>query len=592
MKKCTLIILLLFTYAAIKAQDYKISFAGKGASTTVGTAKVENLTQGKSMSLLGSEVLHLVSTSTGINPILDSEDAIQIYPNPANGNSKIDFVATNTGKASVELFDITGKRIAIIQITLTIGTHSYQIDNLRSGIYTVRIYSQTYSYTGKLVSNGISGSEVKISYVGIGVFPDKPKKLKNASTEKLMQFNNGDRLKITGTTGIYSTIKTITPTKSITLTFPFVDCTDKDGNHYPVVQIGTQIWMAENLKVTSGIYVTDSKNWQTNYEDPSYCWYANYIANRTIYGALYNRNAVKFLLGTEANWHIPSIDEWNILFNYVGNDANMLKETGSTHWKSSKGTNVVGFTAVPGGGRSIHFSGSFEEIGTASYWWTSSSAYFGIFDSYNPGWSANDDRGLSARWVMDAPKEYAVTDIDGNKYTSQVLGTQEWLVEDLKTTKLNDGTIIPNIGDKTEWQYLTSPGYCWYDNNGGNKNNHGALYNWYTVNTGKLCPKGWHVPSEAEWITLKKYLVSKNTRVWIGPIAYATNENDFIVPSHGGYRSTAPVGFFLIDSYSYWWSSTQYDTDIAIKIFLNENRNLETRGAYKISGLSVRCIKD
>ena len=97
-----------------------------------------------------------------------------------------------------------------------------------------------------------------------------------------------------------------------------------------------------------------------------------------------------------------------------------------------------------------------------------------------------------------------IRDIDGDVYTSITIGTQIWLVQNLKTTKYNDGEVIPNIIDNTAWTELTTPGYCWYNNDAATyKPTNGALYNWYAVNTSKLCPLGWHVPSDDEWKTLE-----------------------------------------------------------------------------------------
>ena len=100
-----------------------------------------------------------------------------------------------------------------------------------------------------------------------------------------------------------------------------------------------------------------------------------------------------------------------------------------------------------------------------------------------------------------------VTDDDGNVYHSVTIGTQVWMVENLKTTKYNDGTSIPLVTDATDWHNLLTPGYCWNNNDEATyKATYGALYNWYTVNTGNLCPTGWHVPGDAEWTTLTTYL--------------------------------------------------------------------------------------
>ena len=91
----------------------------------------------------------------------------------------------------------------------------------------------------------------------------------------------------------------------------------------------------------------------------------------------------------------------------------------------------------------------------------------------------------------------SVSDIDGNEYKTIQIGTQEWMAENLKTTKYNDGNSIPNVTDIIEWSNLTTGAYCWYNNDAAaNKATYGALYNWFAVNTDKLCPTNWHVPSD------------------------------------------------------------------------------------------------
>jgi len=100
-----------------------------------------------------------------------------------------------------------------------------------------------------------------------------------------------------------------------------------------------------------------------------------------------------------------------------------------------------------------------------------------------------------------------VTDIDGNVYTTVKIGNQIWTVENLRTTKYNDGTSVPLGANDDIWSKPT-PHYCWYANDVKNKTKYGALYNWYAVNTGKLSPKGWHVPSKAELDTLQNFLIA------------------------------------------------------------------------------------
>ncbi|MEN6501108.1 MAG: fibrobacter succinogenes major paralogous domain-containing protein [Tenuifilaceae bacterium] len=145
-----------------------------------------------------------------------------------------------------------------------------------------------------------------------------------------------------------------------------------------------------------------------------------------------------------------------------------------------------------------------------------------------------------------------VTDIDGNVYNTVTIGTQVWLAENLKTTKYNDDTDIPLMNENSSWEAIDSPGYCWYDNSIANKDLYGALYNWPAVISGKLCPAGWNVPSDAEWTKLidflggeyiaAEYLKEVGT-YWTSPISKATNYSGFCALP-GGASGTAPGSFF------------------------------------------------
>ena len=101
-------------------------------------------------------------------------------------------------------------------------------------------------------------------------------------------------------------------------------------------------------------------------------------------------------------------------------------------------------------------------------------------------------------------------DIDGNEYNVIKIGDLYWTVENLKTTKFNDGTDIKLITDNEEWDdgwENNMPAYCYYDNDLDNKNKYGALYNFHVVNTGKLAPEGWRVPTDDDWTNLEDYLI-------------------------------------------------------------------------------------
>jgi uncharacterized protein (TIGR02145 family) len=196
----------------------------------------------------------------------------------------------------------------------------------------------------------------------------------------------------------------------------------------------------------------------------------------------------------------------------------------------------------------------------------------------------------------------AVTDIDGNIYHTVTIGTQVWMVENLKTTKYRDGSNVPFVTNDIEWMRLTTPGYCWYDNDPATyKGTYGALYNWHSVNTGKLCPIGWHIPADAEWISLMNYLgglsgaggklKEKGTAHWDSPNTGATNETGFTALA-GGCRGI-DGSFILIGQRGAWWSATELNAWSAMSMNIDYNDNKMKDIAYgKTNGMSARCIMD
>ena len=204
---------------------------------------------------------------------------------------------------------------------------------------------------------------------------------------------------------------------------------------------------------------------------------------------------------------------------------------------------------------------------------------------------------LTVEELLESPD--TITDADGNVYHTVKIGTQTWTVENLKTTKYNDGTAIPLATDGTAWGNLTTPGYCWYKNDAATyKTTYGALYNWYAVNTGKLAPTGWHVPTDAEWSTLLAYLGGSDGKLndtgtvhWISPNTGATNKTGFSALP-GGYRNCN--GYFdYIGNYGYWWSATEDNASYANNRYLNyDSSNLYRDSNFKSCGFSVRLVRD
>lgn len=174
------------------------------------------------------------------------------------------------------------------------------------------------------------------------------------------------------------------------------------------------------------------------------------------------------------------------------------------------------------------------------------------------------------------------------------------MVENLKTTKYNDNTSIPLVGDNTAWSGLSTGAYSWYNNDIANKTPYGAFYNYYAIASGKLCPKGWHVPTDAEINTLATYLggtsvaggklkEAGNTH-WSSNTS-ATNETGFTAVGAGYRLDSGTFGGLL--SYMTGWCGNAFDAGNAYNYTLKaSDGTISYAPAPMKMGKVVRCIKD
>ena len=197
-----------------------------------------------------------------------------------------------------------------------------------------------------------------------------------------------------------------------------------------------------------------------------------------------------------------------------------------------------------------------------------------------------------------------VTDVDGNSYNTVTIGNQGWITENLKTTKYNDGTQVALVTGDSSWVNLVTAGYCYYKNDSAtNANIYGALYNWYAVNTAKLCPTGWRVPADEDWTVLSSYLanngyfdmqgtVLKDSTGWNNDGNGSNNFGFKGLP--GGVRFESGFGSFLsVGNTGYFWSFSEYDSGKAWMRTLSKNSSLFGKFKYeKGYGYSVRCMRD
>ena len=542
------------------------------------------------------------------------------------------------------------------------------------------------------------------------------------------------------------TVPTVTPepiiaTDSIIMPSPYIapilfnpnltygTMTDQDGNIYKTIEIGTQTWMAENLRTTkfsNGVpipNVSDAKQWSES-ASAAYSNYENNSNNANTYGRLYNWFAVNNSINiAPAGWHIPDKTEWLTLISFLGESGagSKLKEADTIHWNfpNTGATNESGFTALPGGGRSGDYRiqmgkyySIFDGKGKGGIWWSATESvdakswccFVALNSPIMRGSEATWHGGCSVRCIKDT--EYSpdklpvittailmsstettatcggsiagnsgtsitvrgvcwsttphpttdnsktndgtgvgsfksgisgletnttyylrafasnttgtgygsevafktagspVSDVDGNIYHPVTIGTQTWMVENLKTTKFRNGESIPNITDGPTWGNLKTAAYCNYNSDANLANIYGRLYNGYCVSDSRnLAPTGWHVPSDAEWWTLTDYLGSESvaggklkeigTTHWNAPNTGATNEAGF---------SALPAGtcfqyggqFSGIGDYCVWWTATASDVYSGYEREVDSINSAvhDSGGGYWGNGLSVRCIKD
>ncbi len=231
--------------------------------------------------------------------------------------------------------------------------------------------------------------------------------------------------------------------------------------------------------------------------------------------------------------------------------------------------------------------------------------------------------GVKKEWLNPALTYGSVTDIDGNTYATIQIGTQVWMAENLRTTRYRNGDPMPNVKDRDQWIKLSTSAWAHYDNDTKYEIPYGKLYNWYAVvDPRKLCPQGWHVPTDTEWTTLTSHLGGKgdaggklksrtitilqpdytlhgdaggklkSKTNWDDPNTGATNASGFSgIP--GGYRGNGSGNFYTHGNNGYWWSASESGAEDAWSRNLNLlNAVIYRDGNGKRDGFSVRCLRD
>lgn len=276
--------------------------------------------------------------------------------------------------------------------------------------------------------------------------------------------------------------------------------------------------------------------------------------------------------------------------------------TTSSVWVVTSSSALAGGTVTSGGGAAVTARGvcwstgptptvadSRTTDGTGSGSYSSSLTGLQAITAYYVRAYATNNAGTGygnvVTFTTSATADDTVSDIDGNFYRTVRVGSQLWMAENLRTTRLNDGQPIPNVTSFSDWPGLLTPGYSWYDNDPANAPRHGALYNWYAVGTGRLAPTGWHVPSADEWEVLIQYLGGDSVA------GGRLKEGGFTV-SGAGQRTDAVFNAPELDKY---WTTTEggwAPTDVMYRTIPTIGTFIGRSSHPKLAGHSVRCVRN
>lgn len=387
MKNLTSLILLSILSINSFAYNYTISFSASGISTNIDSVMVENITTGKSVIVPSNNTLTLTDVTTSIIDKFEMSSNLNIY-NFNNNLFEISYSIDSEQNTKLSIFNIEGRILYSNSYKSVQGANHFSL-SLPKGIYIVKITGLTFSYKTKLIGN--SSSSLKVSSISSNNSQLKSKsQLKSNNNTTTMYYTLGDQLIFKGKSGNYTTFIPDKPNSSKTIDFEFVECKDLDDNYYPVVKIGNQLWMAENLKTTkyrtgeSIPKISNNALWYT-LNSGACCVYENLDNNVKTYGLLYNWFAVNDIRKIAPwGWHVPTYDEMNTLATFLGGSeiaGGKLKSNKLSHWSSpnANATNETGFTALPAG---IHADdGDYYEKFIFGGWW-SSTLY-----NYNPSYA-------------------------------------------------------------------------------------------------------------------------------------------------------------------------------------------------------------
>ncbi len=399
MTRIPLLVIAVFgLISGLRAQVISITFEAtlNSAPFALDSIRVMNLTAGGDTMIYFPDNV-LVLGSTGIGEALYTDGTMNALPNPFSSSTEV-AVESRGGAARIAIHDVAGRELVSLAANLSVGVHRFRVSCARPGVHVLSVVQGGVRHTMRLMATegaGVDGSS----------WLSQEQRVRAKSDRSLFSWTPGDELRYIGyaTNGdiVHSGAIDEVPEVSATRTFELfagLTCpesptvTDIDGNEYRTVQIGSQCWMAENLRASTYNngnpipHVTDEPSWIHLLSD-AWCTYLNNFDNDAIYGKFYNWYAAANPNLCPIGWHVPTDADWQELELALGMPASELNTTGNrgaaqniggkmkttTLWNAPNtgATNETGFSGLPSGYRS-YVNGAFVDLGARGSWWSAS----------------------------------------------------------------------------------------------------------------------------------------------------------------------------------------------------------------------------
>ncbi len=468
--KFSLLLFSLFYFTLqIQALEYFISFSGTGQSSTVESVIARNISKGTQVTVPAGYQLRLFDVWTEVKPLLFEAENVKLLPNPIVDKATLSVFASKSNDGTIKIYTIDGRLMKAERVIYHEGINSFEI-SLPAGVYIIRNEGNDFKGEIKALSFSLYYKAPSIKMSGQNEVATMQKT--NTNNIVSLHYTQGDQILYKGISGNYSTIVTDIPTESKTVNFDFIECSDGDGNNYTVVKIGSQVWMAENLRTTKysngdNIATTLPSNLNIGSEtEPKYQWAYNGDENNvakfgrlfTWYASTDPRNIAP------VGWHLSTNDDWNTLKNYlasIGSD-NAKSLSADSDWKyhasigtighELSGNNSSGFSALPAGFRDV--SGAYEEMTESELWWTTFNVNNTNARSQYLNFASSNSLGLAA---LDLPKAYgfSVRCVKNNLPTVSTA-----TITSVEATSAIGGGEVLNDGGST----VIQRGVCWNTN--------------------------------------------------------------------------------------------------------------------------------